>query len=155
MAKRINMVQNHYDEVKRMPPGFICLAQNKLCPYQIIRHPSKPAYGVQAHSEYYFNSRPDGGPAPQKFPLHRGESQQIRSGRGADRTSPCRRKRIETETLVADGMVEPGACARLDMQSPETLLRFSPTRRYMDCEAVRLVSPCVITVTKSCPPFNE
>lgn len=61
MAGQINMVQNHYDEVKRMPPGFICLAQNKLCPYQIIRHPSKPAYGVQAHSEYYFRSRPDGG----------------------------------------------------------------------------------------------
>jgi GMP synthase (glutamine-hydrolysing) len=61
MAKRINLVQNHYDEVKRMPPGFICLAKNDLCPYQIIRHPSKPAYGVQAHSEYYFGSRPDGG----------------------------------------------------------------------------------------------
>lgn len=61
MPKKINMAQNHFDEVKRMPPGFICLAQNNLCPYQIIRHPSKPVYGVQAHSEYYFSSRPDGG----------------------------------------------------------------------------------------------
>ncbi len=61
MAGKLNMVQNHYDEVKRLPPGFVCLAKNKLCPYQIIRHPERPAYGVQAHCEYYFRSRPDGG----------------------------------------------------------------------------------------------
>ncbi len=61
MNERLNMVQNHYDEVKRLPPGFICLAENNMCPYQIIRHPDRPAYGVQAHSEYYYSSRPDGG----------------------------------------------------------------------------------------------
>lgn len=61
MGKRLNMVQNHYDEVKRLPRGFLCLAANKTCPYQIIRHPRLPAYGVQAHCEYYFASRPDGG----------------------------------------------------------------------------------------------
>ncbi len=61
MGKSINLVQSHYDEVKRLPPGFVVLAENKLCPYQIIRHPDRPAYGVQAHTEYYLNSRPDGG----------------------------------------------------------------------------------------------
>ena len=61
MGPSLNLVENHYDEVKRLPPGFLCLAKNKLCPYQIIRHPSKPAYGVQAHTEYYLQSRPDGG----------------------------------------------------------------------------------------------
>jgi len=61
MGKGLNMVQNHYDEVKRLPRGFVCLAANKMCPYQIIRHPRLPAYGVQAHCEYYFASRPDGG----------------------------------------------------------------------------------------------
>lgn len=61
MGKSLNMVQNHYDEVKRLPPDFISLAANQLCPYQIIRHPTKPAYGVQAHCEYYYSSRPDGG----------------------------------------------------------------------------------------------
>jgi GMP synthase (glutamine-hydrolysing) len=61
MGKTLNLVQNHYDEVKKMPQGFVCLAENKLCPYQIIRHPSKPAYGVQAHTEYYLKNRPDGG----------------------------------------------------------------------------------------------
>jgi len=61
MEKSLNLVQSHYDEVKRLPTGFIALAANKMCPYQIIRHPARPAYGVQAHTEYYLNSRPDGG----------------------------------------------------------------------------------------------
>ena len=61
MGKTINLVQSHYDEVKKLPAGFVALAENKMCPYQIIRHPERPAYGVQAHTEYYLNSRPDGG----------------------------------------------------------------------------------------------
>ena len=61
MGKTLNLVENHYDEVKRLPPGFIKLAENELCGYQIIRHPTKPAYGVQAHTEYWLKSRPDGG----------------------------------------------------------------------------------------------
>lgn len=61
MGPTLNLVQNHYDEVKRLPPGFINLASNKMCAHQIIRHPSRPAYGVQAHTEYYLKSRPDGG----------------------------------------------------------------------------------------------
>ncbi|HMK37666.1 MAG TPA: gamma-glutamyl-gamma-aminobutyrate hydrolase family protein [Desulfomonilaceae bacterium] len=61
MGKTLNLVQNHYDEVKKLPSGFLCLAENKLCPYQIIKHPTKPAYGVQAHTEYYLKTRPDGG----------------------------------------------------------------------------------------------
>jgi GMP synthase (glutamine-hydrolysing) len=61
MGSSLNLVQNHYDEVKKLPPGFITLAANELCAYQIIRHPLKPAYGVQAHTEYYLPTRPDGG----------------------------------------------------------------------------------------------
>jgi GMP synthase (glutamine-hydrolysing) len=61
MGTTLNLVQNHFDEVKRLPPGFLCLAENKLCPYQIIKHPTKPAYGVQAHTEYYLTNKPDGG----------------------------------------------------------------------------------------------
>lgn len=61
MGNTLNLVQNHFDEVKRLPPGFICLAENRMCRYQIIRHPTKPAYGVQAHTEYYLEGKPDGG----------------------------------------------------------------------------------------------
>jgi len=67
MGKTLNLVQNHFDEVKKLPPGFLCLAENKLCPYQIIKHPTKPAYGVQAHTEYYLKNKPDGGLLLQNF----------------------------------------------------------------------------------------
>jgi GMP synthase (glutamine-hydrolysing) len=67
MGDSINLVQNHYDEVKRLPPGFVCLAKNRLCPYQIIKHPTKPAYGVQAHTEYWMATRPDGGTLLRNF----------------------------------------------------------------------------------------
>ncbi|MEW6349227.1 MAG: gamma-glutamyl-gamma-aminobutyrate hydrolase family protein [Thermodesulfobacteriota bacterium] len=59
-GKSLNLVQNHYDEVKRLPSGFVWLAENRLSPYQIMRHPTKPAYGIQAHTEYYLPRRPDG-----------------------------------------------------------------------------------------------
>ncbi|MEW6530512.1 MAG: gamma-glutamyl-gamma-aminobutyrate hydrolase family protein [Thermodesulfobacteriota bacterium] len=61
MGKTLNMVQNHFDEVKRLPDGFVWLAGNSTSPYQIIRHPSRPVYGIQAHSEYFFGAKPDGG----------------------------------------------------------------------------------------------
>ena len=69
MGSSLNLVENHYDEVKRLPPGFVCLAANHMCPYQIIRHPTRPAYGVQAHCEYYLQSKPDGGMLLRNF-LH-------------------------------------------------------------------------------------
>jgi GMP synthase (glutamine-hydrolysing) len=69
MGPSLNLVQNHYDEVKRLPPGFINLASNKMCAHQIIRHPDRPVYGVQAHTEYYLQSRPDGGTLLRNF-LH-------------------------------------------------------------------------------------
>jgi|GEM_PF-383673 len=67
MESPINLVQSHYDEVKRLPPGFLWLAKNELSPYQIIRHPQKPVYGVQAHTEYYHRHRPDGGTLLRNF----------------------------------------------------------------------------------------
>ncbi len=68
-GKSLNLVENHYDEVKRLPSGFVWLAENKLSPYQIIRHPTKPAYGIQAHTEYYLPNKPDGGTLLRNF-LH-------------------------------------------------------------------------------------
>ena len=67
MGHTINLVENHFDEVKRLPPGFIHLAKDDLSPLQIIRHPTKPAYGVQAHTEYWHGSRPDGGTLLRNF----------------------------------------------------------------------------------------
>ncbi len=67
MGETINLVENHFDEVKRLPSGFIHLAQNDLSPFQIIKHPTKPAYGVQAHTEYSYSARPDGGTLLRNF----------------------------------------------------------------------------------------
>jgi GMP synthase (glutamine-hydrolysing) len=67
MGQTLNLVENHFDEVKRLPKGFICLAANSLCPYQIIRHPTRPAYGIQAHTEYYLGTKPDGGSLLRNF----------------------------------------------------------------------------------------
>ncbi len=67
MGKSLNLVENHFDEVKRMPPGFLHLAGNGLSPFQIIKHPTKPVYGVQAHTEYFKTSRPDGGALLRNF----------------------------------------------------------------------------------------
>jgi GMP synthase (glutamine-hydrolysing) len=89
MGESLNLVQNHYDEVKRIPPGFVCLAKNQLCPYQIIRHPNKPAYGVQAHTEYYLPSRPDGGTLLRNFlEIARLHNQVTRNGSGKDASAP-------------------------------------------------------------------
>jgi len=88
MGNSLNLVQNHYDEVKRLPQGFIALAENKLCPYQIIRHPARPAYGVQAHTEYYLQNRPDGGMLLRNF-LHiaKTHNQMVRMPTVAERGS--------------------------------------------------------------------
>jgi len=67
MGETINLVENHFDEVKRLPSGFIHLAQNDLSPFQIIKHPTKPVYGVQAHTEYSYSARPDGGTLLRNF----------------------------------------------------------------------------------------
>lgn len=86
MGKSLNMVQNHFDEVKRLPPGFIGLASNNLCPYQIMRHPTRPAYGVQAHCEYYYRSRPDGGLLLRNFlNIARVHNQTVRTGKATPR----------------------------------------------------------------------
>jgi GMP synthase (glutamine-hydrolysing) len=43
--------QSHYEEVKRLPPGFVNLAQSLLSPVQLIRLRDKPVYGVAFHPE--------------------------------------------------------------------------------------------------------
>lgn len=88
-GQTLNLVENHFDEVKRLPEGFICLASNTLCPYQIIRHPARPAYGIQAHTEYYLEKKPDGGLLLRNF-LHisRMHNRLVRSPTGIKNKSP-------------------------------------------------------------------
>ncbi len=57
----LRIVESHYDEIKVLPPGFVLLASEKQSPYQIIRHPTRPVYGIQGHPEHFHSNRPDGG----------------------------------------------------------------------------------------------
>ena len=56
----LRIVSSHYDEVKVLPPGFVLLASERLSPNQIIRHPTRPVYGIQGHPECFFGHRSDG-----------------------------------------------------------------------------------------------
>lgn len=56
----LRIVQSHYDEVKVLPKGFVLLASDKLCQIQIMRHETKPVYGIQGHPESFSGNRPDG-----------------------------------------------------------------------------------------------
>lgn len=57
---KLRILESHFDEVKVLPPGFVLLASNKRSPNQIMRHPTKPVYGVQGHPESSYSNRPEG-----------------------------------------------------------------------------------------------
>lgn len=101
MGKTLNLVQNHFDEVKRLPSGFIHLAGNGLSPYQIIKHPTLPVYGVQAHTEYSMPSRPDGGILLKNFlriaQMHNRTTRNAETGAGNAAAAPKRNTGTETE----------------------------------------------------------
>jgi GMP synthase (glutamine-hydrolysing) len=54
------LCQSHYCEVKRLPPGFVRLAETGECRIQAMRHRARPLYGVQFHPEYAARQFPDG-----------------------------------------------------------------------------------------------
>jgi GMP synthase (glutamine-hydrolysing) len=56
----VKIVQSHYDEVKIIPPGFRLLASEKNSPVQVMRHPTKPVYGIQGHPELFRNGTAGG-----------------------------------------------------------------------------------------------
>ena len=58
---KLRILESHYDEVKVLPRGFLLLASDRFSPNQIMRHPTKPVYGIQGHPEYFSEGRPDGG----------------------------------------------------------------------------------------------
>jgi GMP synthase-like glutamine amidotransferase len=51
--------ENHCDEVKSIPSGFISIATGSDCKIQGFKHASKPIYGVQFHPEVFDSSHSD------------------------------------------------------------------------------------------------
>jgi GMP synthase (glutamine-hydrolysing) len=42
---------SHHDEVSRLPPDFKVLASSEDCPVQVMRHESRPLFGMSFHPE--------------------------------------------------------------------------------------------------------
>jgi GMP synthase (glutamine-hydrolysing) len=65
----LKILESHYDEVKVLPPGFLLLASDRISPYQIMRHPTRPVYGIQGHPEHFRGTNLDGATLIKNF-LH-------------------------------------------------------------------------------------
>jgi GMP synthase (glutamine-hydrolysing) len=51
MGPTIRTWASHADEVNRLPNDFVKLARSVICEVEVMRHPTKPIYGVQWHPE--------------------------------------------------------------------------------------------------------
>jgi GMP synthase (glutamine-hydrolysing) len=51
LAAKIRVMQSHYEEVKRLPPGFVRIAKSKDTKIEAMKHEERPLYGVQFHPE--------------------------------------------------------------------------------------------------------
>jgi GMP synthase (glutamine-hydrolysing) len=61
LQRDLRLSSSHYDEVKVLPPTFVLLASEKSSRIQIMRHATRPVYGIQGHPERFDHNRPDGG----------------------------------------------------------------------------------------------
>lgn len=61
LQRDLRLSSSHYDEVKVLPRAFVLLASEKSSRIQIMRHATKPVYGIQGHPEHFDHNRPDGG----------------------------------------------------------------------------------------------
>ncbi|MES2153534.1 MAG: GMP synthase subunit A [bacterium] len=51
VPKKTVVWASHHDEVSRLPPDFKILARSEKCPVQVMRHNSKPLFGMSFHPE--------------------------------------------------------------------------------------------------------
>jgi GMP synthase (glutamine-hydrolysing) A subunit len=51
LPSKIRVMQSHYEEVKRLPRGFVRIATSKDTRNEAMKHEERPVYGVQFHPE--------------------------------------------------------------------------------------------------------
>jgi GMP synthase-like glutamine amidotransferase len=51
LGPSIEVWENHCEEVKTLPPGFVALAEGSLSRHQAMRHPTRALWGTQFHPE--------------------------------------------------------------------------------------------------------
>jgi len=67
LPSRIRVRENHYEELKQLPAGFICTAWNEQAAIQAMRHRSLPIFGTQFHPELFSQQEPDGAQVLKNF----------------------------------------------------------------------------------------
>ena len=67
LPNQVYMEEEHYWEVKELPPAFELLATTEACRVQAFRHRERPIYGTQFHPERYSNEYPMGRRLLQNF----------------------------------------------------------------------------------------
>jgi GMP synthase (glutamine-hydrolysing) len=60
LPETITVWESHCDEVKSLPPDFVCTATNQISDIQAMQHASLPLYGVQFHPELFDEEHPHG-----------------------------------------------------------------------------------------------
>ena len=58
--KRVRVLEAHYCEVKKLPPGFELLATSDECKIEAMKHQDKLLYGAQFHAEAWQEPYADG-----------------------------------------------------------------------------------------------
>jgi GMP synthase (glutamine-hydrolysing) len=53
VPRSFNAWVSHFDEVKKMPPGFMALAHSETCPVESMQHEKLPLYATQFHPEVW------------------------------------------------------------------------------------------------------
>ena len=59
--------QNHFEELKAVPPGFVVTAWNSRAAIQAMCHKSLPLFGTQFHPEHFTAEAPDGARVVRNF----------------------------------------------------------------------------------------
>lgn len=59
-GRTIRVLEAHYCEVKKLPPGFELLATSPECRIEMMKHSSRPIYGAQFHAEAWKGPYTDG-----------------------------------------------------------------------------------------------
>lgn len=53
VPKKIKAWVSHFDQVTKLPNGFVKLAHSEACPIEAMRHKERPIFGVQFHPEVW------------------------------------------------------------------------------------------------------
>lgn len=60
LRRKVRVLEAHYCEVKKLPPGFDLLATSPECRIEMMKHRERPIYGAQFHAEHWQEPYTDG-----------------------------------------------------------------------------------------------